>query len=75
MRVEWVNNDGGGYAKDVEVRDGITLDEFIREQVGGSVDPEKFTIQVNGKLGRRDQELFNGNSVLFVPRNQKGGTK
>src|SRR4051812_18020192 len=35
MRLLYINNDGGGFADQVEVADGMTVAQFFQERVGG----------------------------------------
>ncbi len=47
MRVEYVNNDGGGFADMVEVGHATTVKEFFSDKMG-TADPTKYRIKVNG---------------------------
>ena len=71
INVLFVNNAGGGYAKEVPVEEGTTLEEFFNDQMG-EVDSGKFQVSLNGQGALGSTVLASGNRVTVTPTNVKG---
>jgi sulfur carrier protein ThiS len=64
--VRYLNCDGSGFAKEVDVIDGITLLQFFLQQSGGA-DIDQYKIRVNGDIAAADQVLNSGDTVVAEP--------
>jgi molybdopterin converting factor small subunit len=73
MRVLFINNDGGGYADYVEVRDGTAVDKFFAEHLPGRKS-EDYLIRVNRQPVARDYVLQDGDRVSMTPTKIEGAT-
>lgn len=71
MRVNFINNDGGGFADKVEVGYATTVKDFFSEHMGDA-SASKYRIKVNGAPARPEQELQDGDKVSITPMNVKG---
>lgn len=71
MKILYLNNDGGGFADEVDVADGMTAEAFVVEQLRGkSVD--HFLIRVNRNEVVANQVLQDGDRVSVTPTNIEG---
>ena len=66
MRVLYINNDGGGFAKYVETEEGTTVEQFFEERVA-SGSPKDFLIRVNRQPVTADQVLQENDRVSCTP--------
>jgi len=66
MRLLYINNDGGGFADTIDVRQGITVGEFFREKMPSAV-PEDYLIRVNRQPVSRDYVLQEGDRLTVTP--------
>jgi len=71
MKVLFINNDGGGFADHIDVRDGMTVRELFQQQIG-SGKPESYLIRVNRQPVPADQVLREGDRVSFTPTKIEG---
>ena len=71
MKVSYLNNSGGGFTQEKQVPEGTTIGEFVKKSL--DMDPALYSIRVNNRVASEDQELFQGDCVLTVPINTKGG--
>jgi len=74
MKIFWLNNDGGGYADYVDVAEGTTIDQFVKQQLPGRC-PDDFLIRVNRQPVARDQVLQEGDRVTATPLKITGAAK
>jgi sulfur carrier protein ThiS len=66
MKVLFINNDGGGFADHVEVREGTTVRQLFQQQVpSGKAD--SYLIRVNRQPVASEQVLQEGDRVSFTP--------
>jgi sulfur carrier protein ThiS len=66
MRLLYINNDGGGYADYVNVSDGMTVQQFFKDQMPGR-QPEDYLIRVNRQPVPRDYVLQENDRVTLTP--------
>jgi len=66
MRLLYINNDGGGYADYVNVSDGMTVQQFFKDQMP-SRQPEDYLIRVNRQPVPRDYVLQENDRVTLTP--------
>ena len=66
MRLFYVNNDGGGFADQIEVEDGTTVAKLFSQRVTHGK-PADYLIRVNRQAAAADQVLQPGDRVTFTP--------
>ena len=71
MKVLWINNDGGGFADYVQTRHGITVEQFLKEQLPGC-EPQAYLIRVNSEPVTRDSVLQEGDRISATPTKIEG---
>ena len=71
MKILFINNDGGGFADHVDVREGTSVEEFFTERLSDS-QPENYLIRVNRQPSSRDQILLEGDRVSITPLKMEG---
>lgn len=71
MRILYINNNGGGFADQIDVNDGTTVRELFQQRVG-SGNPENYLIRVNRQPASADQVLQAGDRVTFTPTKIEG---
>ena len=71
MKILFINNDGGGFADHVDVREGTSVEEFFTERLSDS-QPENYLIRVNRQPSSRDQVLLEGDRVSITPLKMEG---
>jgi hypothetical protein len=74
VTVRFLNAQGNGFAKPVEVKRGTTAVQFIAEQLGNEAF-EKYTIRVGGRPAIEDEVLEDNVAVLVVPQKQEGARR
>ena len=72
MKVLYINNDGGGFADDIEVPDGTTVERLFSQLVPTGR-PEDYLIRVNRQPAAADQVLQEGDRVSFTAIKIEGG--
>ena len=71
MRILFINNDGGGFADQVEAADGTTVGAFFAARLPGR-DPADYLVRVNRLPAAADQVLADGDRVTFTPTKIEG---
>lgn len=71
MRVMFINNDGGGFADHIEVRDGISMSELFAERVPHGR-PTDYLIRVNRQPVTSDTVLQEGDRISLTPTKIEG---
>ena len=73
MKILWINNDGGGFADYVNVKDGTTVEEFFKQKL-----PEReacdYLIRVNRQPVPRNCKLKEGDRVTMTPTKIEGAS-
>jgi molybdopterin converting factor small subunit len=67
ISVFFVNNDGGGFADNVQVNEGTTIAEFVAAKIGVSANLNNYMIRVNRDVVARTYELQDGDSISLTP--------
>lgn len=70
MKVMYLNNDGGGFANEVEVDEGTTVSEFFNREIGGGAD--NYLIRVNRQTVNSGYVLIEGDRVTVTPTKIEG---
>ena len=71
MKVLFINNDGGGFADQVEVADGTTVAQFFAAKQPGRKAGD-YLIRVNRLPAASDQVLSDGDRVSVTPTKIEG---
>jgi hypothetical protein len=71
MKVLFINNDGGGFADTIDVRDGMTIGELFLERMHGCA-PANYLIRVNRQPTNPGQVLHEGDRVTVTPTKIEG---
>ena len=71
MRILYINNDGGGFADQVDVEPGTTVRQLFEQQLPDRK-PEDYLIRVNRLESTADQELKEGDRVSMTPTKIEG---
>jgi hypothetical protein len=71
MRIMFVNNDGGGFADNIELPHGTTVEELFERQMR-QAKPQDYLIRVNRQPAARDQVLIEGDRVSITPTKIEG---
>ena len=74
IKVRFLNAQGTGFAKAIEVKKGTTAAQFIAEQLGNEAF-EKYTIRVGGRPAIADEVLEDNVAILVVPVKQEGARR
>ena len=72
MKILYINNDGGGFADHVEIKEGTTVEQFFREAARTDRRPEDYLIRVNRLPVPGNQVLQEGDRVSFTPTKIEG---
>ena len=70
MKVTYLNNDGGGFANEVELDEGTTVSEFFSGEIGGGAD--NYLIRVNRQTVNSGYVLVEGDRVTVTPTKIEG---
>jgi len=71
MKVQFINNKGGGFAEDLELDAGVTAGALFDTKMG-SVDPGDYLIRVNRAQASADQVLLPGDKMTVTPTKVQG---
>ena len=64
-QVRFINNNGGGFADDITVPEGYTIEQLVAERVGANY--RDYNIRVNRQEVVGSQRLQNGDTVSVIP--------
>jgi len=71
VRILFINNDGGGFASDIDVEPGTTVAALFRQRVGAE-SPQDYLIRVNRQPTTSDYVLCDGDRVTITPLKIEG---
>ena len=71
MQIMFINNEGGGFADDLEVGENTTVGQLFEQQMK-DCSPESYLIRVNRQPAAADQVLKEGDRVSFTPTKIEG---
>ncbi len=71
MRLLFVNNDGGGFADYINVTEGVTVEQFFKDQMPGRK-AEDYLIRVNRQPVPRDYVLRENDRITITPTKIEG---
>lgn len=74
INVTFVTNDGSGMPRSLDVRDEITLEQFLEVNFDGEVDDFTFSVRRNGlsQEAHSDYILEDGDRLCAAPSRIKG---
>ncbi len=71
MKILFINNDGGGFAGEIEVADGQTIEQFFQTRLPGA-EASDYLIRVNRLPVTAHQVLRPGDRVSITPTKIEG---
>ena len=71
--VSVVNNDGAGFADDVRVVPGTTVEQLVKTLV--TADPSKYNIHVNRDVVASGYVMRNGDRLVITPKKIAGAVR
>ncbi|MCE5184997.1 MAG: MoaD/ThiS family protein [Planctomycetaceae bacterium] len=71
MNILYINNNGGGFARQVYVDPGMTIADFFQHEKEGAPSNNS-SIRVNGEIVTADYELQDGDKVTVTPTKMAG---
>jgi len=74
MKILWINNDGGGYANHIDVKEGITVSELFEQKIPNAKASD-YLIRVNRQPTERDYVLQDGDRVSCTPVKIEGASR
>lgn len=73
MKILLINNDGGGFADQIEIQEGISLEQLFKRQCPDAK-PGDYLIRVNRQPATNEQVLTEGDRVSITPRKIEGAS-
>ena len=73
MQINFINAQGGGYAEDISVLDGTTIDRLFAAKMGADAEPGSYLVRVNREIVSAGHELHDGDRVTITPTKIKAG--
>jgi len=73
MKILWINNDGGGFADYVDVKEGTSVEEFFSQKLPDR-EASDYLIRVNRQPVARDCKLQEGDRVTMTPTKIEGAS-
>ena len=70
-KICFINSDGGGFASELEIRDGLTVGELFQQKVPHGK-PQDFLIRCNRQATVAEQVLREGDRVTITPTKIEG---
>ena len=67
MKIFFINNDGGGFADDIEIEGGTTVEQLFARELGRHAKPQDYLIRANRQPCSRNQVLQEGDRVSVTP--------
>ena len=74
MKILWINNDGGGYANHIDVKEGTTVSELFEQKIPNAKAGD-YLIRVNRQPTERDYVLQDGDRVSCTPVKIEGASR
>ena len=70
MRILFINNDGGGFADEIEIADGMSVQQLFDQRIKGK--SADYLIRVNRQPTTRETVLQPGDRVSITPTKIEG---
>ena len=74
MNVLFINNDGGGFADQIEIEEGTTVNQLFHERLPNRK-PADFLVRVNRQPVSADQVLHEGDRISITPTKIEGASR
>ena len=74
MKILWINNDGGGYANHIDVKEGTKVSELFEQKIPNAKASD-YLIRVNRQPTERDYVLQDGDRVSCTPVKIEGASR
>jgi len=74
MKILWINNDGGGYANHIDVKEGTTVSELFEQKIPNAKASD-YLIRVNRQPTEPDYVLQDGDRVSCTPVKIEGASR
>jgi len=71
MNILFINNDGGGFADNIVIEDGTTVEKLFAQRIKNGR-PEDYLIRLNRQPAAANQLLQDGDRVSFTPTKIEG---
>lgn len=71
MKILFINNDGGGFADQIEIADGTTVQELFQQKLPHG-QPSEYLIRVNRQPTTSETVLQPGDRVTITPTKIEG---
>lgn len=71
MKIVFINNQGAGFADQIEIPAGMTIQQLFEERIAHGR-PEDYLIRVNRQPTTSDYQLMEGDRVSITPTKIKG---
>lgn len=71
MRILFINNDGGGFADQIEIEEGTTVAKLFEQRMSHA-SPADYLIRVDRQPAAADQVLESGSRVSITPLKIEG---
>jgi len=72
MKIDFVNNTGGGFRGEIDVTEGTTIEQFFHQQMGEGKSFGDYGITVNSLDVNPSRVLREGDTVSIVPGKYSG---
>lgn len=72
MKIMFINNDGGGWSKEIILNHQATVENVLVSQMGEEFDPNNYKIRVNREIVAKDYILQDGDRVTCTPVKVEG---
>ena len=74
MRILFINNDGGGFADEIDIADGTTVEQLFQQRVPHGK-PADYLIRVNRQPTTREAVLLPGDRISITPTKIEGACR
>ena len=71
MRILFINNDGGGFADEIDIEDGTTVEQLFQQRLPHGK-PADYLIRVNRQPTTREAVLQPGDRISITPTKIEG---
>jgi len=74
MRILFINADGAGFANEIDIKQGTTVEELFKERLPHG-NPHDYLIRVNRQVVAAGQELQENDRVSVTPTKIEGARR
>ena len=74
MKILYINNDGGGFADQIEVAEGTTVEKLFLDRIPYGK-PQDYLLRINRQAVTAGQVLHDGDRVSFTPVKIQGAKR